>query len=640
VGAIVVVVLGVGLQAIVLFQLRGDLETGRSALEAARRHALAGDLDAAGRSLDVATGAFTSAANRSRGPLGTMARTVPWLGNSADAAAAMADAGVGLSRAGSTVVDAIASLPGGIAALAPRGGTLPLDRYDALAPTIAAAADQASSAAAVLAGAPDTFMPGSLASARWDAESQASRLARNLDGIGMLLRGARAFGGGEGPRRYLVLAQNPAELRGTGGIWGAYAIVTMLDGHVTISPSRPTQTLRDFPAGRVPSPSADYSRNYDQYGGAGSWQNMNATPDFPSAAQAALANYALGEGEHLDGVLAVDPFALQGLLAVTGPIDVPGVGTITADNVVAYTTHRAYTTLDHATQRKEILGAVATRAVVRFLGMDEHAIARLRAIGDAFGAGHLLLDSTDPDIQGGLATLGIDGSFAAPDGDILDVTVNNGSGSKIDFYAERTVTDDVQLGGNGEALSTVTVSIANTAPTTGQPPYVIGPFIAGARAGDQVPITSVACHDPCTLQEADRDGQPIEVAAGSEKGVAWLRDYRTIGAGTTGTLSLAWRSAGVWSGSSSGGSYRLTVRGQPTARPTQMTVTIHAPAGTDIVWTSEPMAVDGGTAIWTGTPSGATDLMVRFQAPLPLRIVRDLTRPFLGSGAIGSYGER
>jgi hypothetical protein len=52
------------------------------------------------------------------------------------------------------------------------------------------------------------------------------------------------------------------------------------------------------------------------------------------------------------------------------------------------------------------------------------------------------------------------------------------------------------------------------------------------------------------------------------------------------------------------------------------------------------MAVDGGTAIWTGTPSGATDLMVRFRAPLPLRIVRDLTRPFLGSGAIGSYGER
>jgi hypothetical protein len=45
------------------------------------------------------------------------------------------------------------------------------------------------------------------------------------------------------------------------------------------------------------------------------------------------------------------------------------------------------------------------------------------------------------------------------------------------------------------------------------------------------------------------------------------------------------------------------------------------------VWTSEPMDVDGDTATWTGTPGPRTEFEVRFQAPLPLRLWRDVTRP-------------
>ena len=303
--------------------------------------------------------------------------------------------GASLSQAGTSLVDALQTLPGGLAGLAPSGGTLPIDRYATLAGTVDDASSQAAQAAARLAEAPDSLMPGSLATARWDAEDQATRLADDLRGVGLLLDGARAFGGGNAPRHYLVVAQNPAELRGTGGIWGAYAIVTVEDGRVRVSAARPTQALKDFPAGRVASPSEDYARNYDQYGGAGSWQNMNATPDFPAAAQAALANYELGEGVRLDGVWAVDPFALQAFLDVTGPVSVPGAGSISADNVVAFTTNRAYTTFAGAAQRKEVLGAVAADVFVRFLSMDEHAIARLRALADVMAGGHLRIYSDD-----------------------------------------------------------------------------------------------------------------------------------------------------------------------------------------------------------------------------------------------------
>ena len=124
----------------------------------------------------------------------------------------------------------------------------------------------------------------------------------------------------------------------------------------------------------------------------------------------------------------------------------------------------------------------------------------------------------------------------APAGDLLAVSVNNGSGSKIDYYADRAIDYDVRLGGDGEAIATATVTIANHAPTRGQPRYVIGPFIDGAAPGDQIPLTTVSCHQPCELLTATRDGTDVSLGTGSENRIPWLGDYRTIPAGDDGRV--------------------------------------------------------------------------------------------------------
>jgi hypothetical protein len=170
----------------------------------------------------------------------------------------------------------------------------------------------------------------------------------------------------------------------------------------------------------------------------------------------------------------------------------------------------------------------------------------------------------------------------------------------------------------------------NGAPTDGEPRYVLGPYVAGAHAGDDIPFTTVWCHAPCEVLGGDRDGRPVDLATGSENGVPWLRDYRTIAAGESGSLDVAWRAEGVWSGNSSGGSYGLTFLGQTTVQPTPVSITIHAPAGQSIVWTSEPMDVEGASATWSGAPSADTKLQVRFEPPWALRVVRDVTRPLRG----------
>jgi Protein of unknown function (DUF4012) len=614
------------LEVVALARMWRGLQHGRTDLAEAKHALVGGDVHASALAFDRAQASFAQASQRGRDPLGSVARLLPWIGNTADAAEALASAGGMVAGSGADLSHTLERMPEGIGSLAPSNGVIPVRRYSSLLEAVRTAEARVTLASEALGQAPDTFTPALVANAVWDAQDQVNSLSRQLTGVASLLGGADGFAGLDAPKRYLVVSQNPAELRGTGGIWGAYSIVTLDGGRVRISRTRPTRELRSFPAGRVPSPNEDYARNYDQWGGAGSWNNLNLTPDFPAAAQAALANYRIGEGQRLDGVVTVDPFAVRDLLAVTGPVTLPNGVRVDARNAVAMMTNRAYRLLPNNAERKELVGAVAAVALDRFLSMGGRGVLRMRQLVDMVAAGHLRLYATDPSIQEGLGVLGADGAVEeTPSGeDAFGVIVNSGSGSKVDAFATQTVAYDVQLGDAGDSIANATITIENEAPTTGQPKYVIGPYLEGTSPGDQIPLTSVWCHAPCELAEAARDGATVGLTRATENGLVWFRDYRTIASGDTGMLSVTWRSSGVWEGDASAGRYRLTLFGQTTVRPESVTVTIHAPEGANIVWTNVPMSVDGSSATWSDHPTSNTNLEVRFRAPLLLRVCRDV----------------
>jgi hypothetical protein len=97
----------VALQVVFLVGVRHDLATGRDAIAAGRREALAGDLTAAQDSFSKAEVSFQRAVDRAESPIGTLARAVPWLGNTSETVTAMSRAGVSLSAAGSTLTGAL-----------------------------------------------------------------------------------------------------------------------------------------------------------------------------------------------------------------------------------------------------------------------------------------------------------------------------------------------------------------------------------------------------------------------------------------------------------------------------------------------------------------------------------------------------
>ncbi|MSW65530.1 MAG: DUF4012 domain-containing protein, partial [Actinobacteria bacterium] len=144
-----------------------------------------------------------------------------------------------------------------------------------------------------------------------DFESQLAGLSAAAEaGPGLL--------GAQGPRRYLLLVQNNAEARASGGIVGAYGVLSATDGRLVLEDVGPGSELVPT-AGPVVDLGPEYARRYARLGALQDWRELTATPDFPSAAQVALALWRETRGEQLDGVVSVDPVALADVLQAVGP---------------------------------------------------------------------------------------------------------------------------------------------------------------------------------------------------------------------------------------------------------------------------------------------------------------------------------
>jgi hypothetical protein len=566
--------------ALDLRQAYTALRAAESAAARAQTALLDGDMDIAADQFAGAEERFADARQRLDSPPVRVAGLVPGAGRNLAVVRALSESGALVADAGGTASTALLELPGGTQALAPQGGRLPVDRIAELAPALHHVAAQIDAADQRMAAAPTTWLLPAVGQARTDFAARLEAVVEPARAGATLVDALPAFLGAEGPRRYFFGAQNPAELRGTGGLIGAWAVVTVREGRLDFGDFETIGTLTLFDpeeARAQPPPTEEYGARYTRFGAAGHGSNINVTPDFPTAAEAILNLHERQRGERLDGVILADPYMFEALLRVTGPVDVPDVRRIDADTVVDFVTRDQYADFDETDlNRKPVMGEVAKAALERFLTDGGEDPARsFRVLGQVAGAGHLLLHSSHADEQDAFLDTRIGGAFpTAPHGALFAVITNNAGANKLDSYLEQELDYEIWLAEDGSARGRARIRFVNTAPTSGFHRTVLGPNFDGVSGpGENLLYVSTYCAPACALVGVTRDGEPSTLGVEQELGAVVFPTAVRLPSGSEDEMVLTWQQPDVWDGTT----FHLVLPEQPLMRPPARTITVHPP---------------------------------------------------------------
>jgi hypothetical protein len=317
--------------------------------------------------------------------------------------------------------------------------------------------------------------------ARRELSGTPDALVRAADGLQALQRVL----GGERDRRLLIVLQNNAELRATGGLISVFAEATARDGRLELTAFRAVEDVADQPgeARAVPTPDG-YGALFAPFrAGTTLWKNVNMAADVPTSSTVLAEVAELSLEQPPEVVVWVDVPAIAAVLRATGPVSLPDGSVLSADNAVQRLLSDAYrdagSTLDDQERRRDELRAAADAVLGQLLTGQGGTSARglARELAPAGAGRHIALWSADPQEQQLLIRARLGGAVAAQD-DLASFAVHNlgdgGSfGNKLDYYGRRQVTVRVEVG-RDEAVVEQEVALRNTAPATGLPLYVSG----------------------------------------------------------------------------------------------------------------------------------------------------------------------
>lgn len=262
--------------------------------------------------------------------------------------------------------------------------------------------------------------------------------------------------GNDAPRRYLVVLQNPFELRPTGGFIGVVCVVRVARAQPSLEQCQPSEAF-DAPM------QAEMPFAYTHYLRLGNWylRDANWSPDFPTTARTLQEFWALNKQTPVDGVIAVDPYALEPLLRVTGPLTLADGAQVDANNAVEALLARYY---DGATYRNKSGLADLVPALLQQLQQTApNALPSVAAAAQtALNERHIQIALNDQTGAAALAQQGWDGSLQARPIDTLRVVDADVGYGAVNAFVERLTAYDIALDAAGAPLTaTLTLTYTN-----------------------------------------------------------------------------------------------------------------------------------------------------------------------------------
>lgn len=271
--------------------------------------------------------------------------------------------------------------------------------------------------------------------------------------------------GADGPRTYLVLFQNNAEIRATGGNPAASSVLVVDNGRMELKEQ--ADSMAFYAAGLAGDSFVDlpestlslYPDTFTRYS-----QDYTFTPDFPTTARLFEALWDRTDGSRFDGVISIDPVVLSHMLEVTGPVDLPDGEQITAENAVKLVLSDAYQRFgdlgDNGRSSDEFFAMVSSSVFSRLTSGQWNPLAMFDQLTRSAQEQRINMWFADDQAQALVTETGLDGGLRADNttSTQLGIYLNDFSVSKLEYH----LTTDVAATCNVEARTvTVTMNMHN-----------------------------------------------------------------------------------------------------------------------------------------------------------------------------------
>lgn len=335
---------------------------------------------------------------------------------------------------------------------------------------------------------PSEALVGPLFEARSTFEAQLSELHEGLERGLAVSKGLEGFLAG--PRRYLVLAANNAEMQAGWGMPLEAGVLSVQGGDLELPGTEPTSELGLPP--QAVALKGDFAENWGFLAPNEEWRNLALTPRFDVIGPLAAEMWAAEGNGAVDGVLVLDPLALRGILAATGPVNVDG-REIDADSVVRFALHDQYALQgpegENRDERKNGLSAIAVAAVEALATENVDGVSLVEGLVEAARGRHLLAWSSVESDQAAWKASRLDGALT-PDSLLLGL-INRG-GNKLDWFVDVEGRLTAEPAPGDKTAIALRTKITNRTPE-GELSYVAGPSAGSGAvaAGDYIGFLAV-----------------------------------------------------------------------------------------------------------------------------------------------------
>lgn len=549
-----------------VWQVKGDLVAANASAQRLKTAVVAERDDVARRELAALQRHSRAAEKRSDGLSWRALRLAPGLGDDATAVHTISRTLAELSTRGlPELLTTADDLQAGT--LAPKDGVVPVDRVAALSAPVHAGADAFRSADKRLRGIVAGELVGpvrrpyeQLVTLVDRTDVQLTAVTRAVDLLPKML-------GQAGERRYLLVFQNNAEARASGGMPGMVALLHANEGRVTQDEVVPAGAFPMLDKPVLPLSAEEKAVYGEQLGTY--FQDANFTPDFPRTAELMAARWQRDRPGRIDGVISVDPVALSYLLRATGPVTVDGVR-LSSDTVVDELLNRTYLRLPDPKDQDTFFAKAAASIFEAFSTGVGSPRALVGELARGVGQRRLLVHSFDQAEQRSLSGTPIAGELPRGQSDRPQVGLylNDSTGSKMSYYLRyRTQVLSMSCRNRVQELNGELVASSQTPPGVA----TIGASITGSGAygvpkGSQLVSLDLVGPVGGTLSQIELDGEPMDVEVrtvhgrpdatlalwfdpGQELTLSW---QMTTGRGQTGRAEIH-STPGVVSGGRSSG---------------------------------------------------------------------------------------